>query len=209
MMLVTAFLARSATCLSCLGAHFSGTFRQFRGLARLSLVGLAFSMLSGCLVDDPPPFTPPQQTPPRLDYRKALPGLDQVIVRSFPELITFEVPVTSEDAGEALTAALLLDFDGVDGQPLTPGSFLPASTLADTNRRVLSLPWRVSNQIEPGCHRITLRVTHVGNTRTTIFDLIDQNDVAEAYWFANINVTPENAGSLMNCPGASTASGAQ
>jgi hypothetical protein len=166
-------------------------------------------MLSGCLVDDPPPFTPPQKTPPRLDYRKAFPGLDQVFVTSFPDVHTFEMPVTSEDNGEALTGALLLDFDGLDGQPLTPGSFLPPSTLADTSRRVLSLPWRVSNQIEPGCHRITLRVTHVGNTRTTIFDVIDQNDVAEAYWHANINVTPENASSLVKCPGASTAIGAQ
>ena len=199
---------RGATRLSWFGLCFAQQSSGFRRLARLSLAGLLLSMLSGCLVDDPPPLTPPQKTPPRLDYRKALPGLDQVFVTSFPDVNTFEIPVTSEDDGETLTAALLLDFDGLDGQPLTPGSFLPPSTLADTSRRV-SLPWRVSNQIEPGCHRITLRVTHVGNTRTTIFDVIDQNDVAEAYWHANINVTPENAGSLVKCPRASTAIGSQ
>jgi hypothetical protein len=161
-------------------------------------------MLSGCLVDDPPPFIAPRQTPPRFDYTKASPGLDQVLVTNFPDLNTFEMPVTSEDAGEALSAALILDFDGLVGVPLTPGAYLPPSTLADTSRRVFSLPWRVTPQMAPGCHRITLRVTHVGNTGTTIFDVIDKNDLAEAYWFANINVTPENAGSLVNCPQAST-----
>jgi hypothetical protein len=194
----------ATTRLSWFVSGFSGRFSQFRGLARLSLVALLLSMLSGCLVDDPPPFIAPQKTPPRLDYTQASPGLDQVIVTSYPDLIKFEMPVTSEDAGEPLSAALVLDFDGLDGVPLNSGGYLPASTLADTSERVFSLPWKVSRQIEPGCHRITLRVTHVGNTGSTTVDVVDKSDLAEAYWFANINVTPENAGSLVNCPQAST-----
>jgi hypothetical protein len=66
------------------------------------------------------------------------------------------------------------------------------------------LKWKVIKQIEPGCHRITLRVTHVGNIGATNADVLDKADLAEAYWFANINVTPENAGSLVKCPQAST-----
>jgi hypothetical protein len=173
-------------------------------LARLSLGAVLLSMLSGCLIDDPPPFIAPRQTPPRLDYTKAFPGLDQVLVASSPDLITFEVPVTSEDAGDGLSAALFLDFDGVDGLPISPGGYLPPSTLADTSPRVLRLKWKVIKQIEPGCHRITLRVTHVGNIGATNADVLDKADLAEAYWFANINVTPENAGSLVKCPQAST-----
>jgi len=165
-------------------------------------------MLSGCLVDDPPPLVAPQRTPPRLDYTKASPGLDQVMAINQGEVINFKMPVTSEDAGDGLAALLLFDYDGVDFLPLTIGSFLPASTLADTTLREFGIQWKVNGGIDPGCHRITLRVTHVGNIRTTIFDLVDQSDLAEAYWFANINVTPENANSLVKCPGASVASGA-
>ena len=194
--------SRSMTRLSRPGAHPGGRCRGFWGLARLSLVAVLLSMLSGCLVDDPPPYVAPQQTAPRLDYTEASPGLDQVIVRSFPELITFEMPFTSEDAGEQLYAVLLLDYNGREGEQLD-SRFFPPSTLADTSRRVLSLTWKVQERIVAGCHRFTLRVTHVGNTGTST-DVFDKNDLAEAYWFANINVTAENANSLVNCPQAST-----
>jgi hypothetical protein len=199
---------RSATRLSWFGAHFLARTGAFWGLARLSLTAALLSMLSGCLIDDPPPLVAPQQTPPRLDYTKASPGLDQIMNIKQGEVIPFKMPVTSEDAGDDLLAVLLFDYDGLYGLPLTVGSFLPASTLADTNPRELGISWTVIGGIEPGCHRITLRVTHVGNIRTTIFDLVDQSDLAEAYWFANVNVTPQNAGSAVKCPGASLASGA-
>jgi len=162
-------------------------------------------MLSGCLVDDPPPFVAPRQTAPRLDYTKAFPGLDQVIVKNSGDLIKFEIPVSSEDAGDELFAILLFDYagEGTGADPLNNGR-LPASTLDDPNPRVFSLPWTVRKGIDPGCHRITLRVTHFKNTVSA--EVIDKKDLAEAYWFANINVSPENANSLVNCPQASTGS---
>jgi hypothetical protein len=194
--------SRSTTRLSRPGAPAWGRCRGFWGLARLSLLAVLLSMLSGCLVDDPPPYVAPQQTAPRLDYTEASPGLDQLLIASHPDLIRFEMPFTSEDAGEQLYAVLWLDYDGVEGEQLNSG-FFPPSTLADTSRRVLSLPWKVQERIVPGCHRFTLRVTHVGNTGTST-KVFDKKDLAEAYWFANINVTAENANSLVNCPQAST-----
>jgi hypothetical protein len=159
-------------------------------------------MLSGCLVDDPPPYVAPQQTAPRLDYTEATPGLNQLLVASYPDLITFRVPFTSEDVGEQLYAVLMLDYDGVEGEQLTQ-KFLPPSTLADPSRRELSLDWKVQERIVPGCHLFTLRVTHVGSTGTSS-EVFDKKDLAEAYWLANINVTAENANSPMDCPQAST-----
>ena len=194
--------SRSTTRLSRHGAHLEGQCSGFWALARLSLVAVLLSMLSGCLVDDPPPYVAPQQTAPRFDYAEASPGLDQLLVASFPDQITFEMPFTSEDAGEQVYAVLLLDYDGVEGETLDFG-FSPPSTLADTSRRVLSLTWKVQERIVPGCHRFTLRVTHVGNTGTST-NVFDKKDLAEAYWWANINVTAENANLLMNCPQAST-----
>jgi hypothetical protein len=165
-------------------------------------------MLSGCLVDDPPPFTPPQKTPPRLDYSRALPGLDQVTSKLSGDTIPFSIPVTSEDAGDPLWGVLLLDYAG-DGTPIDfasgwPG---PASTLND-KERVVSVSWivRPLMAITAGCHLLTLRVTHSSNLVKDQLVLVkDKDDLAEAYWFVNVNVTPENANSLADCPQGSSA----
>ena len=202
-MFATASFARYATRLSWLMTQLLRTFSHFQGLARVSLVAVLLSMLSGCLVDDPPPFTPPQKTPPRLDYSRALPGLDRPITKTSGELIPFSIPVTSEDAGDPLSAVLLLDYAG-DG---TPSDFVngwpgPASTLNDKTR-VVSVPWfvRPAMAITPGCHRLTLRVTHSSNlVKDQLVLVVDKEDLAEAYWFVNVNVSPENANLLVNCP---------
>jgi hypothetical protein len=195
--------AAAATRLSWPGPGVSRRFGWFRALARLSLVTAALSMLSGCLVDDPPPYVPPRQTPPRLDYSSALPGLDQVIVSKSNEVIDFRMPVTSEDAGDDLSAVLLLDYRG-DGTGFDPLYFLSlrASTLDDT-KRVFKMPWTVRSPLAAGCHRITLRVTHSRNVGERADQVIDKADLAEAFWFANINVDPEDANSLVDCPQAS------
>lgn len=175
-------------------------------LARLSLVVAGISMLSGCLVDDPPPFIAPRQTAPRLDYGNALPGLDQIIVKNSGDLIPFSIPVTSEDAGDPLVANLLLDYAGDGAIPdfLRPAN-LPASTLDDQHERVFKLPWKVRDGVTPGCHRFTLRVTHASNVKEGEPELaINKADQAEAFWFANINVDPDDAGSLVDCPLASS-----
>lgn len=198
------FRAPAATRLSWLAPRISSQLGRFYGLARLSLVALALSMLSGCLVDDPPPFVAPQQTRPRLDHTRAEPGLDQIIVRNTGELIEFKMPVTSEDAGEPLYATLLFDYGGDGSVPDFLYSVpMPASTLDDDNR-VFKLPWTVRKGVAPGCHRFTLRVTHLDNINPDHPEQpIDKTDLAEAFWFANINVTPENANSLVDCPQAS------
>lgn len=171
-------------------------------LARLSLGVAAISMSSGCLVEDPPPFVAPQKTAPRLDYSKATPGLDQVIVRNSGESLEFRVPVKSEDAGDGLVGNLLLDYAG-EGTAITPLGFatVSASTLDDRDERVLKTTITILPKTSPGCHRITLRVTHFSNLAPgNPYQLIDKSDLAEAFWFANINVSPETAGMLVDCP---------
>ncbi len=178
---------------------------RFLPLARLSLVAVGLSMLPGCLIDDPPPYTAPKPTPPRLDYTQALPSLDQVIVTNVGEVVNFKMPVTSEDAGQALFAILLFDYGGDGSVPdFLYSAPLPASTLDDPQPRVFSLPWTVRKGVPPGCHRVTLRVTHFANLdRNKPAEAVDKKDLAEAYWFANINVNSQMANSLVDCPQAS------
>jgi hypothetical protein len=205
MALLAAFFTGSATSRSWFGAPLARGGGRFLGLARLSLGVAGISMLPACLVDDPPPLSTPQKTAPRLDYGRATPGLDQVIVKNSGEFIEFSIPVKSEDAGDPLVGNLLLDYAG-EGSALVPIGFPPtvaASTLDDPNERRLKTIWEVypKTNISAGCHRFTLRVTHFSNLDPDHSgQLIDKEDLAEAFWFANINVTPESAGMLVNCP---------
>ena len=165
-------------------------------------------MLSGCLVDDPPPYTQPNKTPPRLDYHHALPLLNQVIVRKTGDTLEFDVPVASEDAGEDLNSLLLLDYaGGADPSKVVPGTgqTITASTLDDTSRHIKT-KWTVSFFGEKGCHRLTLRVTHKSNVNINNFpDVFNDTDLAEAYWWANLDADPTSGNMLVDCPQASEA----
>lgn len=160
-------------------------------LARLSLGMALLPMLSSCLIDDPPPYTPPGRTPPRLDYHKALPRLDLVIVAASRDTLKFEIPVASEDAGETLTAQFFIDNQFVNYDTI------PASTLDDTSRTA-----RFSFLIVglAGCHRFKIRVAHTFNLPSGDGPANDPNDLAEVYWWANIGLPPGEQGMLAACP---------
>jgi hypothetical protein len=157
--------------------------------------------LPSCLVDDPPPFPESEQTPPRLDDHKALPLLNQIIFAQSGETLRFTIPVASEDAGDGLSAILVLDYNGGSVGTLA-GQAIRPSTLDDTTRTV-DLSWKVPPGSR-GCHRVTLRVTHSrnldGNHGPEVFNTAD---LAEAYWLADIDVDPTLGDSLTDCPGAS------
>ncbi len=194
---------QSATRLSELALSAACRRRYLSSLARLSLVAL-ISMLSGCIVEDPPALREATRTPPRLDNRGARPLLDQIIVARINDTIPFTIPVTSEDAGEGLTGVLLLDYLDDSSVPtvIAPYSNLAPSTLDDESERVFKFDWVVTRLVDPGCHRITLLAGHA----STMFDLkniVDREDLDVAYWWANIDVTPENANRLQGCPDAS------
>ncbi len=164
-------------------------------VARLSLLALALTLLCSCLVDDPPPYTKPKQTPPRLDYHNASPLLDALIVADTGDLLRFEVPVTSEDAGDPLALQLFLDEDIKEVQTLAAGTL-------ENRDRSTNVPYRVDRK-DRGCHRFKLRVAHRSNLPSASGPALDPNDVAEAYWWANLNVAAAERGTLKDCPVAS------
>src|SRR5688500_1094673 len=131
----------SPTFATRLSYRISGFSRRglVSALARLSLMGVTASMLPGCLIEDPPPYTQPGKTPPRLDLQSAAPPLDQVMVHRRGDPIEFKVPVASEDAGDPVQGFLLLDYSGGVSADLVAFGQVPASTLADVNPRFLTL----------------------------------------------------------------------
>lgn len=197
----TAAEPASATRLSYRRASLPLRSGRIPPLARVSLAAVLLSMSSGCLIEDPPPYPQPAQTPPRLDLRGATPPLDQVIVRTRGNPIIFSMPVASEDAGDSLFGVLLLDYSGPGTEDLLSVGVVPPSTLDDTER-ALTLSWTVRPGLTPGCHRFTLRVSHQSNF-LNLPNVRDPRDVAEAYWWANLDPeTPSDT--LANCPLASS-----
>lgn len=199
----TTLASPSATRLSGLRSGVSLEPSHLYAMARLSLSVLLVSMLSGCLIEDPPPLHKAQQTPPWLDYHGARPFRDQVLFVRRNENIQFTVPVRSEDAGEGLTGVLVLDYLAEE-QPvplvIAPYSNLPPSTLDDPLPREFKLTWLV--RADPGCHRVTLLAGHtstIGDQAT----IVDSRDLAVADWWVNVDVTPENSNVLLGCPEAS------
>jgi hypothetical protein len=176
-------------------------FLAHLALARLSLLLTSLSMLSGCIVEDPPPYTKPTKTPPRLDLRLATPSPDQIIVAEQGEPFRIHIPFASEDAGELVGAYMFVDYSDTT---LNYVSVL-GSTLDDLSRAI-DIDYTAPNAVGVGCHRILIRVSHDGNfARSFPFGTpIDEADVAEAYWWLNvIDVAAGDDGSILrNCPTA-------
>jgi hypothetical protein len=161
-------------------------------------------MMAGCVIEDPPPYTQPKQTPPRLNMLGAVPVIDEVIVRSVPNRVVFNVSVSSEDAGESLLAYLLRNYQGGKLRDrILDIAEVPPGTLDDEpDSRVIETEWTIDDDLAPGCHRITLFVTHQFNIDYTDGPEVFKNpdDVAEAVWWANIEPKPGTANTLVDCP---------
>jgi hypothetical protein len=186
-----------ATRVSYRARRLAAPAGRFSALARLSLVALSASMSFGCLIEDPPPYTQPEKTRPNLNLANSFPPPDQVIVRETNDPIDFRVPFVSEDAGDRVEGALLLDFAGASGAEFLTNARVDASTLDDDTRE-LNVSWEVSFWVPSGCVRFTLRVSHSSNFLGG-GEVIDEGDVSEAYWWANINPTTDS-NTLVNCP---------
>ena len=158
----------------------------------------------GCLVEDPPLYTEPTQTPPRINLRLAEPPPDRIILVDKGDPITFYIPVTSEDVGDSLTAAMFLDESVI---PIRNFVQIPGSTLDDVDRRI-EIVYPGLAEVGFGCHRIKIRVSHTNNLQL-LGEPINQADVAEAYWWMNvIDVAAGDDGAILrNCLSGVSASG--
>lgn len=188
---------RGATRLSRARRALARGNSLFSAVARLSLSIAFVSSLSGCLVDDPPPYPEPKQTPPRLDYPRADPPLDQFIVAKNDDLLHFKIYSASEDAGDGVNAFLYLDY-GTTNETFLKYGFLLPSTLDDTTR-FFDIPWKVRTDL--GCHRITLRVAHTKTMPNPDVAVTNLGDLAMVPWVLNVvGDDVSGANTLVDCP---------
>ncbi|MFO0587510.1 MAG: hypothetical protein U0441_08225 [Polyangiaceae bacterium] len=119
-----------------------------------------------------PSYEEPKQTRPFLIAEASSPDVRQIkvvdLAGQFP--LEFSASVMSEDAGEGVTARLVLDYGiAVDQhpyrQPLGDPDTIEAATL-DDGPRTLTAKWESSFQTGTGCHYATMFATHKLNFDT-------------------------------------------
>jgi hypothetical protein len=127
----------------------------------------------GCLVTSESDFPSPVQTRPFLRSSNALPSLTQLIVISAAqETQHFKVDVQSEDNGQPLRARLIANWPDTKGTleliesaDLSPATFSTVRTVTfDWDPRSPTVT--TGEPLSPGCHPLTLIVTHQFNELT-------------------------------------------
>ncbi|HKO47058.1 MAG TPA: hypothetical protein VJV79_05005 [Polyangiaceae bacterium] len=161
-----------------------------------------------CIVADPPEYRAPIQTRPVPNVYSAAPTTTKVlVVFRDNSTIRFNVPIQSEDAGEALRALFFLDYGTLDQRKLQ-GQTISASTFDNTGRAA-TLDW-IPMQVSAGCHFVTLVVAHGSSFQSNNDDLLDPSkadeDASLVTWTVNMYPT-DDLNTLPNCP-SSVAPGA-
>jgi hypothetical protein len=181
--------------------------RALLSLAWPSLQWLSImTLVSSCIVADPPTYTDPGVTRPELAAYGAKPPVYLVVVVQSSDMPTFSVPVRSEDAGDQLVANFYLDY-GTSNATYLGNQLLPPSTYNDTSDREISFTWTTvaafSTQSQKGCHSVSAVVAHFKsfsmNTQHIEPDVAER-DAALITWWVNVNPDPGALTTLLNCP---------
>ena len=124
-------------------------------------------MLSSCLVTSSPDFQDPQRSRPFFLPDLANPDPRRVIVLdATTQKIELDGFIVGEDAGSAVQPRLLRDygtFDEVLGKPFQNsqnGIDVPPGSLDGEPRKVSVVASPAGLGLTPGCHRLTLMVSH-------------------------------------------------
>ncbi len=201
---VHTWVEATATRLSQQAREAAGKSGAF-ALAQRSLLALAsMTLISSCIVADPPTYTDPTQTRPELRAYLAKPPIYQVVSIQLPQvgIPSFTVPVRSEDNGERLLANFFLDFESTRVSPLG-GQIIAPGTLNDPTDRSISFAWTTVNGASAGCHTITMVVAHESsfttNPQTPDMDAAAK-DAAIITWWVNVLASPTAPTSVVDCP---------
>jgi hypothetical protein len=124
-------------------------------------------MSTACLSTSSPQFDEPERTPPFLIAASADPDIREfLVVVDADTRRDFNANVMSEDRGAPIQIALYIDYglSNPAGHPykiaISDFQDVPPGTLADGPRPVRSQWFPEVNPVSPGCHTITMMVSH-------------------------------------------------
>lgn len=165
-----------------------------RHVRALPLWVIAASSL-GCL-NDPPTFAPRGQIPPFIIAGQVEPPL--AAIYEGPARFTIDVPFRSEDVNEDLGARLYADL--VPGTAFArPGATAEIAAGNFEDLRQLTMDWE---QLDAGCHSLTLIMTYLENFEVLTGLPRDDTRAARVVWWLNIGDV-EGATRMVDCPNPS------
>jgi hypothetical protein len=167
------------------------------------MLALVLGSLSGtgCLIAEAPTYGAPRRTVPVIDDLSVTPPPSLFLYIQAGARQEFNMTVRSEDAGESLIAAWVVDY----GHPMRA---IPLGATQEVPPRPADQPKTLTPYFVPnglvtkGCHSLTLLVMHHSSyndvTRSPYEDVAD-DDVAAITWF--IDVETMGGGEPVPCPG--------
>lgn len=207
---------RDLTALSGSGRAPLARPRRFvatRRLAQRSLLVFPLAVLAeSCLVTQDPVTYEPVQTPPIILASGLSPDPRQILlVGGDVGVPQFDInaSILSEDADQPVKIALYVDYGSKNalGQPfrfaLPNFPELPPASLSDGPRKLVGVRW-VSDAfpLAPGCHRLTLVVTHAFDTVTGCPRNLD--DSSQVTWHFRQCGDGTCEATLSDCPATNT-----
>jgi hypothetical protein len=162
------------------------------------------TLVTSCVVADPPQYSDPLRTRPELSAYSAKPSVSQVVIVQTPSPATptFKVPIRSEDAGETLLVNFWLDFGSARAKFIN-SQFVTPSTYSDTTDRFITFLWTNVSAADAGCHTFTMVVAHLSSFPTNPQELDPvkgEQDGALITWWVNVNPPADSLYNLISCP---------
>jgi hypothetical protein len=181
---------------------------------------LAASLLAlvpgACLIAETPDYGEPRQTAPIVDPKTITPSPLRLLPINLadPSPVQLSLQVRSEDAGESIWASLFVDYFERESSTTDAGVASPAREVWMIDRpfaaqpfdrpKAVSLGFNSSDpRITPGCHTLTLLITHDSHYDTLekkpIDGLADQDLARVTWWVMATNANDPTE--PVKCPG--------
>lgn len=159
-------------------------------MGKVRFTALVSLTASACL-DAPPTYDDPRRIPPFVIKSQVIPALNALVELEPGEPMDVTVPFRSEDLGANVLAVAYLDVrPGERGTAVNVWES-PASNFDDLSR---SVGGPVSDTGLPGCHTLTLVVSHDFNFR--LDSVVDESQADRIVWWVHVK-DPEGERTLL------------
>jgi hypothetical protein len=166
------------------------------------MLALVLGSLSGtgCLIAEAPTYGAPRRTVPVIDDLSVTPLPSFFLSVKSGVAQRFSMTVRSEDAGESLIAAWVIDYEDAQERELPLGVAAKVPARAADQPKTLTCDFIPDSRVTKGCHSLTLLVMHERSfddvKRLPLDDAKD--DVAAITWFVQVETL--GSGDEAACP---------
>ncbi len=158
--------------------------------------------LTGCLAD-PPEFEAPARVPPVVAAAEVEPALSRIIrLEPGVDRLQVSVPFRSEDLGSPILGAFLLDAEAGARDPRALKTVEVGASSFEDDTRAVDAELTGFSRVDPGCHSLTLMLTHRSNTDGREVVALDDSEATRIVWWLLLPFEDEDQADVLleDCP---------